>query len=63
MHLVLWARTASLSSSACQVDCPSVMSAWMGSAGHRANILNPTMTSIGIGAATGANGVIHWTMD
>ena len=46
-----------------QVDCPSVMSAWMGSAGHRANILNPAMTSIGIGAASGANGVIYWTMD
>ena len=46
-----------------QVDCPSVIGAWMGSAGHRANILNPAMTSIGVGAATGANGVIYWTMD
>ena len=46
-----------------QGDCASVMSAWMGSSGHRANILNPAMTSIGIGAVTGNNGVIYWTMD
>ena len=46
-----------------QVDCASVMSAWMGSAGHRANILNPAMTSIGVGAVKGTNGVIYWTMD
>jgi len=46
-----------------QVDCASVIGAWMGSEGHRANILNPNMTSIGIGAVTGTNGVIYWTMD
>jgi len=46
-----------------QGDCANVISAWMGSEGHRANILNPAMTSIGIGAVTGTNGVIYWTMD
>lgn len=46
-----------------QVDCASVIGAWMGSDGHRANILNPAMNSIGVGAVTGANGVNYWTMD
>lgn len=46
-----------------QADCPSVINAWMGSESHRANILNPAITSIGIGAVTGSNGVIYWTMD
>lgn len=46
-----------------QGDCATVISAWMGSEGHRANILNPAMTSIGIGAVAGTNGVIYWTMD
>lgn len=46
-----------------QGDCSSVVGAWMGSPGHRANILNPAMTSIGVGAVTGTNGVIYWTMD
>jgi uncharacterized protein YkwD len=46
-----------------QVDCAAVINAWMGSSGHRANILNPAMTSIGIGVVTGTNGVNYWTMD
>ena len=46
-----------------QGTCTSVMGAWMGSDGHRANILNPAMTAIGVGAVTGTNGVIYWTMD
>ena len=46
-----------------QTDCASVIAAWMGSDGHRSNILSPAMTSIGIGSATGANGVIYWTLD
>ncbi len=46
-----------------QVDCASVIGAWMDSEGHRANILNPAMTSIGVGAVTGTNGVNYWTMD
>lgn len=46
-----------------QGDCASVMSAWMNSPGHRANILNPVMVNIGMGAVKGTNGVIYWTMD
>lgn len=39
----------------------SVMNGWMNSAGHRANILNSSFTSIGIGHYKGANGVDYWT--
>ncbi len=46
-----------------QTDCKSVMSAWMNSAGHKANILNPAFVHIGVAAAKGGNGVIYWTMD
>lgn len=46
-----------------QADCASVMSAWMNSSGHRANILNPAFVNIGMGAVKGPNGVIYWTMD
>lgn len=34
------------------VDDSGVMSGWMASTGHRANILNGTFTEIGVGAAT-----------
>ena len=46
-----------------QPDCASVVSAWMNSSGHRANILNPAFVHIGLGAVKGTNGVIYWTMN
>jgi uncharacterized protein YkwD len=46
-----------------QPTADSVMTAWMNSAGHRANILNGSFASIGIGAVRGTNGLIYWTMD
>jgi len=46
-----------------QGDCTSVMGAWMASAGHRANILNPAFISIGMGAVKAKDGTIYWTMD
>jgi uncharacterized protein YkwD len=46
-----------------QSDCPTVISAWMSSEGHRANILNPAMTDIGIGAVAATDGTIYWTME
>ncbi|HEY7422544.1 MAG TPA: CAP domain-containing protein [Gaiellaceae bacterium] len=40
---------------------------WLGSAGHRANILNPSFTQLGlhlyIGAAFGQSGVMMWCAD
>lgn len=38
-----------------------VMEAWMNSEGHRANILNPKYTSIGVGYYQNAKGVNYWT--
>ncbi len=46
-----------------QTSADQVMDAWMGSAGHRANILNPAFTDIGVAAVQGADGVTYWTMD
>lgn len=38
-----------------------VMQGWMNSAGHRANILNSSFTSIGVGHFRSAAGVDYWT--
>ncbi|CAA9253598.1 MAG: Allergen V5/Tpx-1 related [uncultured Blastococcus sp.] len=43
-----------------QVDAADVMSSWMDSAGHRANILNCGLTRLGVGIAQGAGGP-WWT--
>lgn len=39
----------------------AVVTAWMNSSGHRANILNTTFTKIGVGYATKADGTPYWT--
>lgn len=44
-----------------QQSAQSVMNGWMNSSGHRANILNPNYTSIGIGHYQNASGVHYWT--
>lgn len=44
-------------------DAPSVMSGWMGSSGHRRNILAKGARDIGIGVALGRDGQLYWTMD
>lgn len=45
-----------------QRSAEAVVSAWMGSSGHRANILNAAFTTIGVGVATDADGRRYWTM-
>jgi uncharacterized protein YkwD len=40
-----------------------VMTSWMNSAGHRANILNCGFTNLGVGVAADATGAILWTQD
>jgi uncharacterized protein YkwD len=45
-----------------QPDPASVMTAWMNSPGHRANILNCSLRTLGVGVATGAGGP-WWTQD
>lgn len=41
-----------------QTTPQAVVNAWMNSSGHRANILNPSFTHIGVGFASGGN---YWT--
>jgi hypothetical protein len=43
----------------------AVMDAWMNSPGHRANILQPAFSEIGIGIAAriGTSGPVYWTQD
>jgi len=41
----------------------AVMTAWMKSPGHRANILNCRYTAIGVGYATGGPYGYYWTQD
>ncbi|GAA2142225.1 sigma-70 family RNA polymerase sigma factor [Actinomadura napierensis] len=45
-----------------QASPPAVVTAWMNSAGHRANILNCRLTMIGVGVVHGSGGP-WWTQD
>ncbi len=38
-----------------------VVTGWMNSAGHRANIMNPNFTTIGVGYYQNANGTNYWS--
>ncbi|AZT89647.1 SafA/ExsA family spore coat assembly protein [Caldicellulosiruptor changbaiensis] len=44
-----------------QRSAQEVVRAWMSSPGHRANILSPSFTEIGVGIAKKSNGVLYWT--
>lgn len=44
-----------------QTSAQSVMTSWMNSAGHKANILNKSFTHIGVGVAKKANGTLYFT--
>ncbi|MBW9149652.1 LysM peptidoglycan-binding domain-containing protein [Clostridium sp. CM028] len=44
-----------------QQTAASVMSSWMNSPGHKANILSKNFTEIGVGTARDKNGTIYWT--
>ncbi len=46
-----------------QPTVDSVVSAWMGSAGHRANLLSATYVHVGFGRATSSSGTPYWTQD
>lgn len=41
----------------------AVMEGWMNSPGHRANMLNPALTHIGISVMTSDSGVYYWVQD
>ena len=40
-----------------------VMTSWMNSAGHKANILNCGFKNLGVGVAADASGALVWTQD
>ncbi len=46
-----------------QATPAAVMASWMGSAGHKANILNCALTELGVGYATGGAYGSYWTQD
>jgi uncharacterized protein YkwD len=46
-----------------QTSPSDVMNAWINSTGHRQNIEDPSFRSIGVGAATAADGTIYWVQD
>jgi uncharacterized YkwD family protein len=46
-----------------QPDAASVMKDWMNSSGHRANILNPNYTQIGVGVAHGGPYGTYWVQE
>lgn len=49
---------------ACGYSTPgAVMNGWMNSAGHRANILNPALTHIGISITYSDSGRAYWVQD
>jgi uncharacterized YkwD family protein/spore coat assembly protein SafA len=41
----------------------SVMTAWMNSPGHKANILSPNFKEIGVGVCKNSSGQIYWTQE
>jgi uncharacterized protein YkwD len=41
----------------------AVMAAWLGSAGHRVNIEDPSFRALGVGVALGADGGLYWVQD
>ena len=45
-----------------QRTASDVVAAWMGSAGHRANMLSSSFTTIGVGVVTTPDGRRYWTM-
>ncbi len=46
-----------------QPSAAAVVAAWLGSTGHRANILDCSMLAVGVGAARDDTGQIYWTQD
>ncbi|WP_405166288.1 CAP domain-containing protein [Nocardia sp. NBC_01499] len=58
-HAQTWAENIA----AGQRSASEVVSSWMNSAGHRANILNCGLKDIGVGYAKAGNGTAYWTQD
>ena len=46
-----------------QPSVSSVMDAWMGSSGHRANLLSTSFEHVGFGMASSSSGTPYWTQN
>ena len=46
-----------------QASVDSVMTAWMNSSGHRANLLSTTYVHVGFGRTASSGGTLYWTQD
>lgn len=53
----MWAENAAMGFR----SAATVMNGWMNSPGHRANILNPSVTEVGVGIAYTSSGSPYWT--
>jgi uncharacterized protein YkwD len=56
------ARTWGENVAAGYASAEAVVAGWMGSPGHRANILDARFTAIGVASAQAADGTRYWTM-
>ena len=56
-------RSAGENIAAGQTSAQQVMRDWMNSSGHRANIMNPNYTKLGVGYATGGNMKFYWVQE
>ncbi|MBN2470976.1 MAG: hypothetical protein JXN59_09645 [Anaerolineae bacterium] len=56
-----WERVGENAAQTWGVDAGQVVSLWMGSAGHRANLLNPAFIDMGLAYATASNGAVYYT--
>ena len=57
-----WANCAENAASGGELEKPdkTFNNQWMGSSGHKANILNPDMQEVGFGCASEASGQPYW---
>lgn len=62
-HFGVKYRTAGENIAAGQRTSKEVMNAWMNSSGHRANILNPNYTELGVGYYKGGSYGHYWTQE
>lgn len=60
-HFGVSYRSAGENIAAGQRSAEEVMTSWMNSSGHRANIMNPSFTEIGIGYYAGGSYRTYWT--
>ncbi len=56
-----WSRIAE-NVAAGQRNAQTVTEAWLGSPGHRANMLNGSLAHVGVAVAYSSNGTPYWTM-